>query len=216
MISIVHPSYMRPKQAKICFQAWVGLMEIKDEIEWILSLSEGDPYIDEYRELMGDDGEGATIIVAPTQFMVQASNVGAEQATGDIIILVSDDMFPPNGWDKMVLEAVPLYQAAVLQVHDSIRDDIITLPIMNRAAYERLGYLYHPLYLSMWADNDLRKTAEANSMLVYRPDLVFEHRHYTVGKSAQDMTYKHENSKTAFDHGKRLFDYRTRQGFPIR
>ena len=214
MISLIHPSYQRPKQALAVFDAWVKASEQVDDLEWIIGLSDGDPYEDEYSELF--DGT-ATIVVVPGRTMVAATNAAAAESTGDPMILVSDDMFPPMRWDALLTAAFSwLAQGpAVLQVSDGIRSDILTIPIMNRAAYELLGYMYHPMYMSMYADNDLRATCEKHGILHMATDIEFDHRHYSVGKSQQDMTYKHENSRTAMDHGQRIFERRKKLGFPI-
>ncbi len=148
--------------------------------------------------------------------MVMASNAGAKIAGQDILILVSDDMFAPQGWDSLLLDWFARHpEPAVLQVHDGIRSDILTIPIMNRGAYERLGYLYHPKYISMFADNDLTETAKAHGMYHVDESIEIEHRHYTVGKSQLDETYKRENSATAWTHGQRLFNQRQKIGFPL-
>jgi hypothetical protein len=214
MISCIHPSYERPKQAYAVYEAWIKAMAYVDDVEWIIGLSDGDPYEEEYRELFGDE---ATIIVVPGRTMVAATNAAAAESVGDPLILVSDDMYPPKKWDELLTAAFSWLgkDPAVLQCFDGIRSDILTIPIMNRAAYELLGYMYHPMYMSMYADNDLRATCEKHGILHMATDIEFDHRHYTVGKSDQDKTYKHENSRTAMDHGRRVYDRRKSQGFPI-
>src|ERR1700677_4660604 len=38
--------------------------------------------------------------------MVDGFNTAAKASTGQILILVSDDMFPPEGWDELLLDAI--------------------------------------------------------------------------------------------------------------
>ena len=213
-LSIVHPSYGRPEKALFCFANWIK-QSSWNEIEWILALSNSDPEIDEYFRLF--DGEGITIVRSNSTNMVQASNDGVRSAIGDIILLVSDDMFPPLHWDTQLQERFDHWgdEPVVLQVDDGIRSDIVTLPIMNRQAFEKLGYLYHPAYISMFADNDLAETAKKHGFYRVDASLKFEHRHYVNGKAQMDATYKKENSKVAWDHGQRVFEHRKRNGFPI-
>jgi hypothetical protein len=214
MISLILPSYQRPKQAEDTHGQWITAADLIDDFELILGLSYGDPYEDEYKDRFELD---ATIVVVPSRTMVAATNAAAAQAKGDILILISDDMYPCFEWDikvKKAFDALP-QGPAVLQVSDGIRSDILTIPIMNRAAYELLGYMYHPMYMSMYADNDLRATCEKHGILHMATEIEFDHRHYSVGKSQQDMTYKHENSRTAMDHGQRIFERRKKLGFPI-
>ena len=214
-ISIIHPSFGRSEQAVFCHHQWVMAETNYDEIEWIISLSSNDPDADDYYRVF--DNEPVTIIMGDSTNMVQASNAAAERSQGDILVLVSDDMFPPIGWDTKLIERFDAYgdEPVVLQVFDGIRSDIVTLPIMNRLAYEKLGYLYHPAYISMFADNDLAETARKHGFYRVDKNLEFDHRHYTVGKSKLDKTYQKENSKIAWDHGQRVFEHRKRNGFPI-
>ena len=210
--SLIHPSMGRPEQALACFNTWRGFASDVG-IQHIVSLSANDPTIDTYTSLFTTDD--SAVIVSPATNMVAASNIAAERADGDVLILISDDMFPPMGWANKITPYLDVDWPVVLQVHDGIRDDIMTLPIMNRAAYDRLGYLYHPDYLSMFADNDLAETAKAQGWYV-KCDVRFEHRHYTVGKAELDETYRKENSKTKWDHGQRVYERRKRDGFPVR
>ena len=69
---------------------------------------------------------------------------------------------------------------------------------MTRKRYERYGYIAHPAFESMWADNYLtweakKDAAEGALMLVERLDIVFEHRHPALGKGART---KPERSRT--------------------
>jgi len=210
--SLIHPSLGRPEQAIGCLYNWRAFAP-DAEIQHLLSLSSSDTTIGSYMSLF--DNEDSAIVISPSTNMVSASNIAAERADGDVLILISDDMFPPMGWDIKITPYLDVHWPVVLQVHDGIRDDIMTLPIMNRAAYDRLGYLYHPDYLSMFADNDLAETAKTQGWYV-KCEVRFEHRHYTVGKAELDETYRKENSKVKWDHGQRVFERRKRDGFPVR
>jgi hypothetical protein len=126
-------------------------------------------------------------------------------------------MEAPQGWDQLLLSDQYLNGAnpVVLQVHDGIRSDIMTLPIMNRIAYNVLGYLYHPGYISMFADNDLAETAKTHHLYRISSIVGFQHNHYTVGKSHKDATYARENSSIATKVGEKLFEQRKAGGFPL-
>lgn len=190
-------------------------MTTSEPVEWILSVNDNDPSYSNYFSSFGELG----IEVVSDRFngMVAASNAAAKIATGQILILVSDDMHPPQGWDYKLLRDLRLNsdKPCVLQIHDSIRDDIMTLPIMNRAAYDKLGYLYHPSYISMFADNDLAETAKAHKMY-YRSTIEgFEHRHWINGKSQKDATYEREGSTVAWQLGEKVYNQRKLERFPL-
>jgi glycosyltransferase involved in cell wall biosynthesis len=211
--SIIHPSLGRPDQAVETARLWLSTAKHGYDIQYIVSLNSTDAtrsqYLTKFSEL-----PGVIIVTSEATNMVAASNVGAKEATGDILVLVSDDMHPLWHWDDQVAAEFDPDYATVLQVHDGIRNDIVTLPIMNRAAYKKLGYMYHPSYLSMYADNDLAETAKVHGMYKVS-QLQFEHRHYSVGKAPVDATYKKENSKVSYEYGQRTFEWRKRNGFPL-
>ncbi len=82
MISICHPSYGRPEQARRCVQQWLDRMVTDSPIEWILSLNDNDPQFSNYMKVMDDTG---LIVVADTfNGMVAASNAAASRSKGDI------------------------------------------------------------------------------------------------------------------------------------
>lgn len=215
-ISIVHPSYGRPLQALECYVQWRKKSKHYNNIQWIISLSSDDTKIDEYCDLF-DNIENVTLLISDTMNVVQAANIACKYITGDFIILVSDDMYACDNWDD---ELIKIFEEnkdkpLIVQIDDSIRKDIMTLPIMNYKAYEKLQYLYHPKYISMYADNDLTEVAKSHNMYYDATHLKFDHRHYSVGKSEIDDTYRKENSNIAFEIGKRIFEDRKNAGFPI-
>jgi len=214
MFSIVHPSFQRPHQAYDVYKHYIDNMVSDNDIEWIISLNDNELFLDDYKRLFKNE-DSVSIITSNVNSMVAATNVAAMHTKHNIILLVSDDMYCAKNWDRDLIKVFDQYkdQPAVIQVHDSIRCDILTIPIMNRLAYEKLGYIYNPKYISMYADNDLMMVAKKNDMYFIHTDIVFDHRHYSVGKSKLDYTYKRENSKTAYDHGKRMFHYRMQQSF---
>lgn len=214
LISIIHPSLGRPVQARMAYDHWLKTASGDHEYEWILSLSQADASIEEYHHsFLGTD---AILLVAPTKSVVQAANEGAKVCAGQIIIVASDDMFSPEMWDSRILHKFEMIEGpGLLQIDDQITTKKMTLPIMNREAYARLGYVYHPAYISMYADDDLRATAIANGMYYNGTDIVFDHRHFSVGKSKYDSTYRTENSPKAYKQGQILYYERAKLKFPI-
>ena len=214
LISIIHPSLGRPVQARKCYDHWMQTCSGDHEIEWILSLSQADASVEQYyHSFIGTD---AVPIVAPTKNVVQAANEGAKVCAGQIIIVVSDDMFSPEMWDSRILHKFEMIEGpGCLQIDDGITTKKMTLPIMNREAYAKLGYVYHPEYISLYADDDLRATALANGFYYNGTDIIFDHRHFSVGKSNFDKTYSMENSPKAWKKGQILYYERAKLKFPI-
>jgi len=135
---------------------------------------------------------------------------------------ISDDFECPQDWD-LTLHEIFGSEPMLLKVSDGVTAkhlgnetgtaNILTIPIMNKALYEKLGYFFHPSYRSLFVDEDLFNTCVNNNWLVRREDLLFPHNHWVTGRVKKDDTYKH--SELNWEQGKRLFQERKAKGFPL-
>ena len=214
LISLIHPSLGRPVQARKCYDHWMATASGNHEYEWIVSLNKSDAMLEQYYQTFTESD--AIMLKTRSINMVEATNEAAKVCAGDLIILVSDDMFSCEMWDSRILHKFEMIDGAgILQVNDGITTKKLTIPIMNRLAYLKLGYIYHPGYISMYADDDLRATALKHQMYYNGTDILIEHKHYMVGKAEYDKTYAKENSQQALKHGERLFYERAKLNYPI-
>jgi glycosyltransferase involved in cell wall biosynthesis len=209
--SLVHPSRARLARAEEAIREWRTQASGAHAIEHVLSVDADDPDLDGYRRLAAR--WGSRLIVHPNRRMVDAMNRGAEAATGDVIVGMSDDFGCPAAWDTSLLEAIGGREIAAVLVHDGVNARILTIPIMTAAFHRRLGYLYHPDYISMWADDDLTEVARREGALVDARHLVFPHRHMFVSLAPPDETYWRQNSARAWWHGWRIFQKRRLEDF---
>ena len=214
LISLIHPSLGRAVQARKCYDHWMKTASGDHEYEWIVSLSKKDATLEEYYQTFTNSD--AVLVVTRSTNMVEATNEIAKLCAGQLIILVSDDMWSCELWDSKILHKFEMINGpGVLQVNDGITTLKLTIPIMNREAYAKLGYVYHPDYISMFADDDLRKTALQHGMYFNGTDIMIEHQHYSVKKAKYDKTYQSENSKLAWTKGEKVFFERAKKKFPL-
>jgi len=108
----------------------------------------------------------------------------------DIIILSSDDMIAPNNWDKWIISNIkPPYEAIV--VNDGyIRQDNITLPIMNMKCLKTLNrIIYHKSYKHSYSDTELYDTLKSMKILkdLWTSSPIFEHRNWANNKREADI-----------------------------
>jgi len=81
-------------------------------------------------------------------------NMAAEKATGDMFVQVSDDLLPPQNWDKILISIAGDAQYFSLQLPDERGlPDCVFHPVISRSVYEHFGYLYPPAFKSMFCDN---------------------------------------------------------------
>lgn len=214
MISLLHPSRGRAKQSWNTTREWIKKAGVDTQL--ILSLDESDytmAYFDEYKEGQIQD----ICIINNNSSVVEATNKAAQRSTGDIFVYVSDDMYPQQDWGLKVIEATKNETGPwLLKVDDclqSVHTPVVTVPIMSRSLYDRLGYFWHPGYKSMFVDEDLYWTAKKLCSLRFADHIKIEHRHPSNGKAKDDETYR--RSASNWDQGKAFFKQRRAQGFPV-
>lgn len=209
-ISLIHPSRGRPEKAKSTFHYWMDNAVNPENIEHILSLDFSDKKNGEYERF-------DKLTIDHNDCVVEATNSAAKIATGDILIYLSDDFKCPENWDEKILNRFSTIENPLLiKVDDCLQPfnkDVLTIPIMNRILYKRLGYFFHPGYKSMFCDQQLYWICKKNHWLIQCEDLKFPHEHYSIGKSNIDDTYKRSNLN--WEQGKELYNQHKLQNFPI-
>lgn len=210
MISLIHPSRGRARLAYDRYSEWI-MMADDYRIEYIVSIDNDDPQAELYEDSF------VNVVRNDTNNVVAATNKAAKETEGDILIYVSDDFSCPNGWDTLVeKEFEGVTEPMLLKVDDCLQGfdvRVLTIPIMNRALYEKLGYFWHPEYKSMFVDEDLWWTCRNNGWLKKAPHLKFPHNHHSLGKCENDGTYR--RSEANWNQGKAVFARRKAAGFPL-
>jgi hypothetical protein len=103
----------------------------------------------------------------------------------------------------------------------------MVMPILSRARYERLGYVFFPEYESAFADNDFYSEAARDKCIIDARHLMFPHRHPLAEPGAwekrssgewllTDTAYAAQNSRNAYELGEKIFSRRFGFGFGIR
>lgn len=165
-------------------------------------------------------GKWQTVVNTGRQCAVDAWNTAAAASTGDVIITVADDYFPPEHWDRELEK--------VMHPGDSIREFEFVLDVDNqdnshpllpftfisRAYYNRLGYLFWPEYYGIGADCDFTEVARRDGVVIDARHLKFEHRHWGRGLREMDEVDRHQQSAEAEEAHHRVLARRRAEGFP--
>ena len=111
----------------------------------------------------------------------------------DVIILLSDDFYPPEHWDTFILNQFSDFTGGLLVCdgHSNLSiNQVVTIPILDYRTLKLLNnVIYHPDYIHMYSDNELFSNLHEMGLLkniFYRDDYTFEHRHYHNGKREKD------------------------------
>ena len=214
MITLLHPSRGRPQKALETYNHWISKSSKEIPIEHVLSLDSSDKCVKEYQQ----NFPKSKIIISDNTCVVEATNAGAVYSEGDILIYLSDDFKCPAHWDKLIeAETSPHnHRPWLLKVNDCLQQyqtPVLTIPIVNRKLYERLGYFWHPSYKSMFVDEDLYWVCHNNGWTIHAQHLKFPHEHWCNGKAEKDETYT--KSESNWNQGQETFNRRKAAGFPL-
>jgi len=153
---------------------------------------------------------------------ILAKNVSGK--SGDIVILVSDDFFPPEPWDDGTnLWHWDTWLASVAEAQGDcgilVADGLqpgppipvpMTIPIMTYGCLLRLNrIIYHPDYHWQFSDAELMWNLGELGLLLDKRTTgpVFEHKHWLVGKrvnDAHDSVGLNKESADRITYGKRM------------
>jgi hypothetical protein len=118
----------------------------------------------------------------------------------DIILLASDDMIPQiKGYDTIIRNHMKQFYPdtdGVLWYFDGYRKDLNTLTILGKKYYQRFNYIYHPDYVSFYADNEFMIVAKNLNRQMYIDTCIIKHFHPDITNDVHneyDDTYKKNN-----------------------
>jgi hypothetical protein len=202
MISILHPSRSRAARAYHTAIQWISHADCK--IQHILSLDTDDPKLRDYPEL-------DVVTVNRNRSAIDAINKAAEIASGDILIVVSDDFECFPGWGLKIEKLMSGKADWILKTQDGIQPWVITLPIMDRIYYERFGYIYHPDYAHAFCDTEMTCVADLIGRK-FTSDMMF--RHLNDGNTKIIDAVSEKNDAT-FESGRKIFIDRKKKLFNV-
>jgi len=209
-ISLLHATRGRAGKAWKCRMEWLRLAANPDAIEHIFAID-------------ADDDESLMLYVARCIVVgghggpVDAWNEAAKHAKGEVLVQLSDDFEPFQGWDTAILDAIgDTSKPAVLAISDGHRKDgLLCMAILNRARYIQQGHLFHPEFFGMYSDDWFTYCAHRDSVVIDARDrITFEHHHPAFGKGEMDETYARSNSEYHYKTGKGIFE-RLKKGIKV-
>jgi glycosyltransferase involved in cell wall biosynthesis len=172
MISMIAPSRGRPLKSFDTLSKWCRMANGHD-FEIIISLDLSD---DQTYRYLYPDTKNVRLIINDNRSCVDAINNAAKSATGDIFIVVSDDTDCFEGWNTALLKELEGKSDYLLKTDDGIQDYICTMTVMDRAYFQRDGYIYHPDFFHQFADTYLTCVADIRGRLI-KSKLKFPHLH---------------------------------------
>lgn len=210
IISLIHPSRSRPDQAHKTYQNWMEKAANPQDIEYIMSVDITDPDLAHYYGKFETD----QILVSDNKSAIDAINIAAKKATGNLFIVVSDDFTCPMHWDAKLLEALEGKEDYIVKTDDGLQPWMITLPIMDRKYYGRFGYIYYPGFEHMFCDSDMTTLADLLGRKIKLP-IKFLHLHYSQAYGQPKDAINIKNDAT-WKQGEDLYLQRLRDNFGLK
>lgn len=235
MFSVLHTS-ARPVQWRKVYDAWIGAAAHPEQVEYVLCVDERWGFVPDNG--MGWAWDGARrlnkLVYNHTPYKhsgyVSGVNLAAKAATGDVLIVIADDFLPVENWDAALREQISLIPKPFAEfviwtrtgTPGEIERRIMPHPVLSRSRFERLGYVFYPLYESMYADNDFCEHAHADADAF--PDRWLVHSYNRLDREVQigthhwkgidaDPAYQAQNHPEAYAWGKRVLDARRAANF---
>lgn len=166
----------------------------------------------------GTEGCAFDYIMGPRVSKIEACNRGLLDFPHpwDIVVLASDDMLcQVQGWDEIIRHDMATHfpdTDGCLWYPDGHQDRLCTLPVMGRKYFDRFGFIYHPSYKSLWADNEQHQVAEGMGKLWRSDKVLFRHMHPGWGTAKMDPLYQANNKHDKMD--RENYECRKTKGFP--
>jgi len=209
LISLLHAT-RRPEAAKKCQQLWLDRADNRANIEIITCADLADTAtIEAFPDSVASIGEGACA----------AWNEAAKHAKGDVLVVLDDDWICPHGWDELIASHMS-NGADILHVGDERRkDQLICHPIVSRRFYDAIGYVFHPLFKSVYCDNHFTTLAKSWGYVDAtdggKIDLGFLHANPSQGFGVEDEVARISNSKERYTHGGAVMERLTSNNFVL-
>lgn len=194
MISLLLPTRGRPALVARLFDSIAEKTRHLSRIEVIVYVDDDDPGSFGITE----DRFAVKVTVGPRLTMGGYNSTCLAKASGEIVILINDDMvIRTQGWDDVVRELDSRYPDKVYLGYgnDLYKGrNLCAFPILSRRCCEALLEPFPSAYRGAFIDYHLldifkRVQKAGYSRICYLEHLVFEHMHFRSGKGNLDATY---------------------------
>jgi len=212
-VLLKYPTRGRPELFRSTLAKYRGTAETAIAI--VVSIDSDDTKMNRPDIIAGLKAEGIAVGINKSQGKIAAINADIPADGWDILVLASDDHLPVcKGWDTRILSDMPKDGSPCMLWYKDIRQDRINLmPIMNRAAYDLFGYIYHPSYVSLWCDNEQTEVGQAMGILKQVDIELFRNESPDWGGTVKrDKLYQRNNLLFKIDQ--QNYMKRKAKGFP--
>lgn len=208
-ISLLHATHHRDGGPLALRDTWVVRADSPDRIEYVVAMDS-----DDTRAIA--ETAGMLCVVSPATpgsvTSVRNWNAAAAIATGDLLVVIADDLFPPPGWDTALQNVIrgldPTTTHFAVKATDAPDDQRLLLrhPVISRAFYAEFG-LFNAAFRGVYCDDDLTQRALWRSRIIDGRHLVLDHRHPSLDPSVpRSSSHNLVNTQDEYDYGRGVFE----------
>ncbi|MCB1067849.1 MAG: hypothetical protein KDK56_06655 [Simkania sp.] len=196
-ISLLLPTRERLAKAQAFLQTVVETADDLSQVEVIATLDDDDT--PSHTLTSPHQALALHKVIGPQATMGALNTRCLKKATGEILMLVNDDiLIRTKCWDTYLIEAAKKFPDGICMMHtrDGYKDASFPLfPILTQKGIELIEDPYPSEYCGDCIDSHLfdiflRLKDLGENRIVYIPEVLFEHMHFSVGKAPIDALYQ--------------------------
>jgi len=203
-ITLLHATRATPERALKTKSIWLKRASNPQNVEHIFGIQADDKSSFDLLK-----NENIAITSPPPKWAsssVSNWNAAAALSTGDILVVIADDLTPPDGWDEQLQKLPEGNKKWACYVPDTFRDDgLMCHPVLSRALYNKRGYIFHPNYYGVFCDNDFSARSLLEATILQVTGLKWQHDHPMNGTRESDDIVNLQNTKEAYNFGMQEF-----------
>lgn len=199
-ILIKFPTRSRPEKFFKVLDVYYNLLDELSKTRFIISCDIDDPTMNCQETIEKfKNYKNLEFYFGDNKNKIQAINADMNDDDFDIILLASDDMIPQeSGYDTIIRQSFKKFfpdTDGVLWFNDGYQgQNLNTLCILGKKYYQRFGYIYNPLYVSLWCDTEFTDVSKILNKVKYIPHIIIKHEHPVwLGEKWDDLQIKNDS-----------------------
>lgn len=181
---IKFPSRGRPGKFMKVFNMYRNMLSGKRDVSFLLSFDEDDVTMNNQgiKNWLNKLGPNVYYYFGNSKTKIEACNADLDKAPNfDIIMLASDDMIPvQEGYDDIICADMEKHfpdTDGVLWYNDGLVGKYLnTLSIIGKKYFDRFGYIYNPVYESVFPDNEFMEVSLMLGKTQYTDKVIIQHQ----------------------------------------
>lgn len=125
----------------------------------------------------------------------------------DILVLLSDDMHPMKGFGPEIISAFSNGFSGLAHFPDGVVDRrLCTFSVMDKKYFDLFGWIYDPIYKSVYCDNAQHELAVLLGRYKYIPIEIVKHLHPAYGMAASDELYIRNEDPALYSEDRKTYE----------